>query len=115
MNDTKTFEERVSDINADTTLNRKGRRMAIAQEKCAGTTARKRRQVEISKEQRRATKERVARQVAQAKARKAAIEKSNNPSKFTLIKRRIFAMQLERKRERARKYEQRMLRKNHAQ
>lgn len=113
--ETKSLEVRVTDIKADKTLNRRGRRMAIKQEKCAGTTARKKRRADAHEEQKVQIASRVARQVEQAKARKAAIEKSKNPSKYTLIKRRIFAMREEQKRLSRERYARKMERKNHAQ
>lgn len=115
MSDTKTLDQRVKEINADPTLNRQGRRMAIAQEKCVGATARKKRQADAHDEQKAEIAARVARKEEQAKARKAAIEKSKNPSKFTMIKRRIFAAREERRRVHAEKYARKMERKNHVQ
>lgn len=114
MSDIQKLEDRVMEIKADKSLNRKGRRVAIKDAECAGSTARKARQVEVRKEQRKQIQDRVARKVEIAQARKAAIEKSKNPSRFTLIKRRVFAMRDQAKREHAERYARKMERKNHA-
>ncbi len=104
-------KEELDKILVDPTVNRKGRRSAIAELRKTPGREKRQRVRDMLDDNRDARAAKVARKVEATRVKKALIEKAKRPSKITLMKRKIAEMRRVAKEKRAKRYAERMAKK----